>query len=50
MTAVEPEIEGGPYENSPATIPGTIEGEQYDSGGQGVAYSDADAANVGQVS
>lgn len=50
MTAVETEREGGAYDNTPAIIPGTVEGELYDSGGQGVAYSDTDAANVGQVS
>jgi len=37
-----------PWNGQPATIPGRIEGELYDQGGQGVAYSDSDAENVGQ--
>jgi len=29
------------------TLPGTLEAENYDKGGEGVAYHDTDAANVG---
>ena len=29
----------GPYNGTPAAIPGTIQAENYDTGGQGVAYS-----------
>jgi len=29
------------------TVPGVIQAEHYDSGGQGVAYSDSDAGNAG---
>lgn len=29
----------GPYGGSPAAVPGTIQAENYDTGGQGVAYS-----------
>ena len=31
------------------TVPGTIEAEEYDLGGQGIAYSDTDAANKGNA-
>ena len=36
-----------PYLIAPAAIPGTIEAENYDIGGEGVAYSDADPINQG---
>jgi lysophospholipase L1-like esterase len=36
-----------PYNGSPLAIPGKIEAEEYDKGGQGVAYSDADTTNNG---
>ncbi|HTB51802.1 MAG TPA: carbohydrate-binding protein, partial [Ferruginibacter sp.] len=36
-----------PYGGTAATIPGTIQAENYDLGGQGVAYNDADAVNSG---
>ncbi|MBA3708383.1 MAG: carbohydrate-binding protein, partial [Planctomycetes bacterium] len=36
-----------PYTGTATAIPGTIEGENYDLGGEGVAYRDVDAANVG---
>jgi hypothetical protein len=29
----------GPYGGSPAAVPGTVQAENYDTGGQGVAYS-----------
>jgi GH18 family chitinase len=35
------------YLGVPAVIPGTIEAENYDIGGQGVAYNDSDATNDG---
>lgn len=41
--------EAGPYNGSPATIPGTIEAEEYDFGGQGVAYNDKDEENRGEA-
>jgi aryl-phospho-beta-D-glucosidase BglC (GH1 family) len=38
----------GPYTvGSPMVIPGMVEAEKYDVGGQGVAYNDADAVNSG---
>jgi GH18 family chitinase len=36
-----------PYLGVPAVIPGTIEAENYDLGGEGIAYHDSDAANDG---
>ena len=38
---------GTPYLGTPVTVPGTIEAENYDLGGEGVAYHDADANNLG---
>ena len=35
------------YNGAPQNIPGTIEVEDYDNGGEGVAYEDNDAANQG---
>lgn len=37
-----------PYGGTPAAIPGTIEVENYDIGGQGVAYSDAEEENLAE--
>jgi hypothetical protein len=34
---------------SSATIPGTVQAENYDVGGEGVAYHDADAVNSGNI-
>src|SRR4051812_24216243 len=36
-----------PYSSNPATLPGTIEVENYDRGGEGVAFHDVDAVNLG---
>ena len=36
-----------PYLMTPAAIPGTVEAENYDIGGQGLAYNDADDSNNG---
>jgi beta-glucanase (GH16 family) len=36
-----------PYRLSPSPIPGTIEAEDFDLGGQGVAYNDVDPTNNG---
>jgi hypothetical protein len=36
-----------PYRMTPASVPGTIEAEDYDLGGQDVAYNDANANNNG---
>ena len=36
-----------PYNGTPWPIPGQIEAEDYDKGGEGVAYHDDDAANSG---
>ncbi|RFM26183.1 carbohydrate-binding protein [Deminuibacter soli] len=36
-----------PYLGAPYTIPGIVEAENFDNGGQGVAYFDNDSANKG---
>ncbi len=36
-----------PFSGTPTALPGTIEAENYDLGGQGVAYSDTTAGNSG---
>jgi hypothetical protein len=43
MTCATP----APYYENPLGIPGQIEAEDYDYGGQGVSYNDADAQNQG---
>ena len=37
----------GPYGGTPHLVPGTIEAEHFDEGGQGIGYSDSDAQNHG---
>jgi len=37
----------GPYLGTAWAIPGTVQAENFDTGGEGVAYHDADAANNG---
>ncbi|WP_299435497.1 glycosyl hydrolase family 8 [uncultured Aquimarina sp.] len=43
--AVDPDPTQSPFRSH--TIPGTIEAEDYDDGGQGVAYNDSDSSNNG---
>jgi hypothetical protein len=38
-----------PYSGTPITLPGTIQAEYYDRGGEGVAYHDTTAGNSGGV-
>ncbi len=38
---------GNPYNGTPANIPGTVQAENYNTGGEGVAYHDAEATNQG---
>lgn len=40
-------VNTGAYTGTPAPIPGKIEAENYDKGGQGNAYNDADVINSG---
>ena len=40
---------GTPYSGTPVAIPVTIEAEKYDLGGEGVAFHDVDANNIGQL-
>lgn len=39
--------DGSPYSGSPAPIPGKVEVENFNTGGEGVAYHDTDATNQG---
>ena len=48
-TPPPPPSASGPYGGTPAAIPGTIEAENYDLGGEGVAYHDTTAGNSGNV-
>lgn len=41
---------GGAYGGIPAVVPGLIEAEEFDTGGEGVGYSDTDPGNNGGVS
>ena len=36
-----------PYKGVPAAVPGTIQAEDFDNGGGGIAYRDLDTGNVG---
>ncbi len=38
---------GTPYSGSPVRVPAVIEAEDYDRGGEGTAYHDAEANNIG---
>ncbi|MBN2406080.1 MAG: carbohydrate-binding protein [Elusimicrobia bacterium] len=44
---VEEEQEQGPYGGTAWAVPGTIQGEDYDEGGEGIAYHDSDGVNEG---
>lgn len=39
----------GPYTGTPIAIPGVLEAENYDKGGQAVSYNDTDVTNNGAV-
>ena len=39
----------GPYGGKAASVPGMIEAEHFDYGGEGVAYSDSTAKNIPKV-
>ncbi len=42
-----PSGNGNPYSGTPAPIPGTIQAENFNTGGEGVAYHDSDTTNSG---
>ncbi|WP_052292252.1 PKD domain-containing protein [Methanosphaerula palustris] len=48
VTTVAPTVTGSAY-NGPHTIPGTLQAEDYDLGGEGVAYHDTTLGNEGGV-
>jgi PKD repeat protein len=41
--------EGTPFGATPAPLPGIVQAENFDNGGEGVAYHDASAGNSGNV-
>ncbi|MFZ9023684.1 MAG: carbohydrate-binding protein [Anaerohalosphaeraceae bacterium] len=45
----DPDPDPGPFYGTPMAIPGVIEAEDFDYGGEGVAYHDTDAGNIGGV-
>ncbi|MCQ2191705.1 MAG: carbohydrate-binding protein [Paludibacteraceae bacterium] len=47
--SLKPVIEQAPYNGVAQTLPGVIEMEKYDVGGEGVAYHDEDDLNSGKV-
>jgi endoglucanase len=46
-TPPPPPASGSPYSGAPAAIPGMIEAENFDNGGEGAGYHDGDATNLG---
>jgi O-glycosyl hydrolase len=44
-----PPIQQLPYTGTPVSIPGTIQAENYDAGGEAIAYHDTTAANDGKA-
>jgi hypothetical protein len=46
-SALPPTNTQTPYNGTPASIPGTIEAENFDNGGEGVAYHDNESTNQG---
>jgi hypothetical protein len=47
VTVSPPSVGSTPFSGTPMTVPGTIEAEQFDNGGEGVAYHDLSAGNAG---
>ena len=40
---------GDPFGGTAAEVPGLVEAEEFDLGGEGVGYSDTTTANIGGV-
>src|SRR6185295_17833830 len=51
LFAVEPvfaaQYSGTPYSGSPVNLPGTVQAELFDNGGEGIAYHDSGPNNLG---
>jgi len=47
MSFAAPVAGQAPFKGTPWPVPGTVQAEDYDTGGQGVAYSDTSAGNSG---
>lgn len=50
MTTAAAAADRSPYGGTPVQIPGTIQAENFDEGGEGVAYHDTDPGNNGNTS
>lgn len=42
--------EGDPFEGIPTVVPGVVQAEEFDTGGEGVGYSDSTEGNKKGVS
>ncbi|MFL5729235.1 MAG: carbohydrate-binding protein, partial [Cytophagaceae bacterium] len=49
ISVTDPVILSTPYGGTPWPIPGTIQAENYDNGGEGIAYHDVETANQGNA-
>jgi O-glycosyl hydrolase/sarcosine oxidase gamma subunit len=47
VTVNPPNAGPTPFSGTPVAVPGTIEAEQFDNGGEGIAYHDVTAGNAG---
>ena len=45
-TSVHAQPASSPFHGAPLQVPGTIEVEDFDEGGEGIAYHDSDAVNT----
>lgn len=50
MVATSPPSAYDAYEGAPAIVPGMVQAERFDWGGEGVGYSDSTLLNVWRVS
>ena len=49
FTAIASSSPTTPFGGTPVSLPGTVQAENYDIGGQGLAYSDTSAGNAGNA-
>src|SRR4051812_1885349 len=47
VPAAAGQYSGTPYSGSPVNLPGTVQAESFDNGGEGVAYHDSGTNNMG---
>src|SRR6202040_61058 len=46
---VPPPVVSPPFTGTPSAVPGTIQAEDFDNGGEGLAYHDTTAGNAGRA-